>query len=118
MRKQPEDTLPHLCPHQQIWALMRGSNLGANRLTKEPSSAHTLKGIHSTGSWGLQRKEKCLSLEEGGATCLMCGTAPVEQASSQDVKLLKAAKGKQHKEALIKKKQVDKQKKKKIEKNK
>ena len=64
MRKQPEDTLPHLCAQQQIWALMKGSNLAANRLTKEPSSTHTLKGLHSTGSWRLQRKEKCLPLEE------------------------------------------------------
>ena len=94
-RKQPEDTLPHLCAQQQIWALMKGSRLGATRLTKQPSSTHSLKGLQSTGSWGLQRKEKCLPLEGGGATCLMCGTAPIEQASNQDVKLLKAAKEKQ-----------------------
>ena len=102
MRKQPEETLPHLCAQQQIWALMRGSNLGENRLTKEPSSTQTLKGFHSTGSWGLQRKEKCLPLEEGGATCLMCETAPAEEASSQDAKLLKAAKRKKAQENLNK----------------
>ena len=31
MRKQPKETLPHLCAQQQIGALMRGSNLGANK---------------------------------------------------------------------------------------
>ena len=35
----------------------------------------------------------------------MCNTAPIEQASTQDVKLLKAAKEKQHKKTLQKKKQ-------------
>ena len=78
---------------------MKGSKLGANRLTKEPSSTQTLKGFHSTGSWGLLRKEKFLPVEEGGATCLMCGTAPAEEASSQDAKLLKTAKEKQFKKA-------------------
>ena len=94
MRKQPEETLPHLCAQQQVWALMQGSKLGANRLTKEPSSTQTLKGFHSTGSWGLLRKEKCLPVEEGGATCLMCNTAPVEEVSTQDAALLKTAKDK------------------------
>ena len=106
MRKQPEETLPHLCAQQQIWALMKGSNLGANRLTKEPSATQTLKGFHSTGSWGLQRKEKCLPLEAGGATRLMCGTAPAEETSSQDAQLLKTAKEKQFKKtSLMRKKQ-------------
>jgi hypothetical protein len=105
MRKQPEETLPHLCAQQQVWALMQGSKLGANKLTKEPSSTQTLKGFHSTGSWGLLRKEKCLPVEEGGATCLMCGTAPVEEASAQDAALLKAAKEKQlKKNSLMRKK--------------
>ena len=92
MRKQPEETLPHLCAQQQVWALMKGSCLGANRLTKQPASNHTLKGsLHSTGSWGPKSKEKCLPIEEGGATCFMCEAAPIEQASLQDVKLLRAA---------------------------
>ena len=108
MRKQPEETLPHLCAQQQVWALMQGSKLGANRLTKEPSSTQTLKGFHSTGSWGLLRKEKCLPVEEGGATCLMCGTAPVEEASSQDAMLLKTAKENQFKKtSLMRKKKID-----------
>ena len=95
MRKQPEDTLPHLCAQQQVGALMKGSNLGANRLTKRPVPNQTLKGsLHSTGACGLQRKEKCLPPREGGATCLMCETAPLGQASSQDMKLLQAAKEK------------------------
>ena len=102
IRKQPKDTLPHICAQQKIRALMKGSNLGANRLTKQPSPTHTLQGLHSTGSWGLQRKEKCLPLEEGGATCLICGTAPLVQASTQDVKLLKAAKEKPLKKTLLK----------------
>ena len=105
MIKQSEDTLPHLCAQQQVWAFMKGSRLGANRVAKQPASNHTLKGLHLSGSWGLQRKVKCLPLEEGGATCLMCNTAPIEQASTQDVKLLKAAKEKQHKKTLQKKKQ-------------
>ena len=68
-------------------------------------SNQTLKGsLHSTGCWGLQRKEKCLPPGEGGVTCLMCETAPLGQASSQDMKLLKAAKEKQLKKTLLKKK--------------
>ena len=105
MRKQPEETLLHLCAQQQVWALMKGSQLGANRLTKQPVSNHTLQGsLHSTGSWGLQRKEKCLPPGEGEATCLMCETAPLGQASTQDVKLLKAVKEKQLKKIFLKKK--------------
>ena len=105
MRKQPEDTLPHLCAQQQVGALMKGSNLGANRLTKRPVPNQTLKGsLHSTGAWGLQRKEKCLPPREGGATCLMCETAPLGQASSQDMKLLQAAKEKQIKRTTLKRK--------------
>ena len=51
MRKQNEESLPHLCAQQQVWALMKNSNLGANRLTKQPASNQTLKGsLHSTGS--------------------------------------------------------------------
>ena len=107
MRKQPEETLPHLCAQQQVWALMQGSKLGANKLTKEPSSTHTLKGLHSTGSWGLMRKEKCLPVEEGGATCLMCGTAPVEEASAQDAVLLKAAKEKLFKKTSLMRKKKE-----------
>ena len=95
MRKQPEETLPHLCAQQQVWALMQGSRLGANRLTKEPFSTQTLTGFHSTGSWGLMRKEKCLPVQEGGATCLMCNTAPAKEVSVQDAALLKTAKEKQ-----------------------
>ena len=57
MRKQPKKTLPHLCAQQQIWDLMKGSDLGANRLKKESSTTQTLKGFNSTGSWGPQRKE-------------------------------------------------------------
>ena len=103
MRKQPEETLPHLCAQQKVWALMEGSNLGANRLTKQPASTQTLKGsLHSTGSWGMQRKEKCLPPGEGGATCLMCKTAPLGQASSQDMIRLEAAKEKQLKKTLLK----------------
>ena len=96
MRKQPEETLPHLCAQQQVWALMKGIQVGANQLNKQTASNHTVQGsLHSTGSWELQRKEKCLPPGEGGATCWMCETAPMGQPSSQDVKLLKAAKEKQ-----------------------
>ena len=56
MREQHENTLPHLCAQQQVWALMKGSRLGANRATKQPASNHTLTGLHSTRSWGLQRR--------------------------------------------------------------
>ena len=45
-----------------------------------------------------------------GATCLRCDTAPIEQASTQDMKLLKAAKEKQLKKNLLQKKQENKQK--------
>ena len=41
------------------------------------------------------RKEKCLPVEEGGATCLMCNTAPVEEVSDRDATLLKTEKEKQ-----------------------
>ena len=105
MRKQNEESLPHLCAQQQVWALMKNSNLGANRLTKQPASNQNLKSsLHSTGSWGLQRKEKCLPPGEGGATCLMCETAPLQQASPQDMKLLQAAKEKHNKKTFLKKK--------------
>ena len=33
MRKQSKESLPYLCAKQHIWALMKDSNLGANRLT-------------------------------------------------------------------------------------
>ena len=69
MRKQPEETLPHLCAQQQVCP---------NRLTKPPASTQTFRsGLHSIGTWGLQRKEKCLPPGDGVATCLMCGTAPL-----------------------------------------
>ena len=78
MRKQNEESLPHMCAKQQVWALMKNSTLGTDRFTKQPASHQTLKGsLHSTGSWGLQRKKKYLPPEEGGATCLMCETAPL-----------------------------------------
>ena len=110
MRKQPEETLPHLCAQQQVWALMQGSKLGANRLTKEPSSTQPLSGFHSTGTWGLMRKEKCLPVEKGGATCLMCNTAPVGKVSDRDATLLKTAKEKQVKKtSKMKKKKKRKQ---------
>ena len=84
---------------------MKGSRLGANRLAKQPASNHILKGSHHfTGSWGLQRKEKCLPQGEDGATCLMCEISPIEQAFTQDVKLLRAAKEKQLKKTFLKKK--------------
>ena len=107
MRKQPEETLPHLCAQQQVWALMQGSKLGANRLTKEPSSTQPLSGFHSTGTWGLMRKEKCLPVEEGGATCLMCNTAPVGEVSDRDATLLKTAKEKQVKKTSKMKKKKE-----------
>jgi hypothetical protein len=95
MRNLKEESLPHLCAQQQVWAIMKNDNLGANKFTKQPTSDPTLKGsLHSTGSWGLQRKEKCLPPAEGGATCLMCDTAPLQQASPKDITLLNAAKEK------------------------
>ena len=76
MRKQPEETLPHLCAQQQVWALIKGSNLGANRLSKQPASNQTLKGsLHSNGTWGLQRKEKCLP-QEKEAPPVLCVKLP------------------------------------------
>ena len=99
MRKQPEESLPHLCAQQQVWALMKDSNLVPNTLTKPPESTQTFSGsLHSTGTWGLQRKEKFPAPGEGGATCLMCETAPLGEESSLDIKLLKAAKEKTEKE--------------------
>ena len=81
MRKQSEEALPHLCAQQQVWALMKGSRLGPNRLSKPQASTQTFRsGLNSTGTWGLQRKEICLSLGDGGATCFMCGTAPLQEA--------------------------------------
>ena len=89
---------------------MQGSKLGANRLTKEPSSTQTLTGFHSTGFLGLMRKEKCLPVEEGGATCLMCNTAPVEEVSTQDAALLKSAKEKHFKKTSVMKKKKEEEK--------
>ena len=81
MRKQSEEALPHLCAQQQVWALIKGSRLGPNRLSKPQASTQTFRsGLHSKGTWGLQRKEKCLSPGDGGATCFMCGTAPLQEA--------------------------------------
>ena len=70
---------------------MKGSSLGGNLFQQQPYPTQPLKGFHSTGSWGLQRKEKCLPVK----TCLVCGTTPLEEASNMDAKLLKAAKEKQ-----------------------
>ena len=33
MRKQSKESLPHLCAQQLIWAVMKNSNLGPNRLS-------------------------------------------------------------------------------------
>ena len=105
MRQQKDASLPHLCAQQQIWALLKDSNLGPNRFSKQPAASQPLKGsLHSTGSWGLQRKEKCLPPTQGGASCLMCETAPLHETSSQDRKLLKAAKEKHAKKTNLKKK--------------
>ena len=66
MWKQPEESLPHLCAQQQVWALIKDSNLGPNRLTKPPASTQTFRGsLHSTGTWGLQRKENVFPQEKG-----------------------------------------------------
>ena len=73
MRKQSEESLPHLCAQQQIWALMKNSNPGANKLTKQPASNQAVKGsLHSTGSWGLQRKRNVFprEKEERPASCV------------------------------------------------
>ena len=50
------------------------------------------------------RQEECLPVEEGGATCLMCNTAPVEEVSARDAALLKTAKEKQVKKTSVMKK--------------
>ena len=53
------------------------------------------------------RKEKCLPVEEGGATCLMCNTAPVGEVSDRDATLLKTAKEKQVKKTSKMKKKKE-----------
>ena len=46
-------------------------------------------------------KKKFLPVEEGGATCLMCNTAPVEEVSTEDAALLKTEKEKQFKKTSM-----------------
>ena len=53
------------------------------------------------------RKEKCLPVEKGGATCLMCNTAPVQEVSDRDATLLKTAKENQVKKTSKKKKKKE-----------
>ena len=109
MRKQSYDSLPHLCAEQQVWAVMKNSNLGPTSFSKHSASPQAAKGsLHSTGSWGLQRKEKCLPPAEGGASCLMCETEPLTQVSPQDLSLLQAAKEKHNRKRFLKKNKVNK----------
>ena len=70
---------------------MKGSSLGGNLFEQKPSTDQPSKGFHSIGTWCLERKEKCLPIK----TCLVCGTAPLCEASEMDTKLVKAAKDKQ-----------------------
>ena len=43
MSKQSQDALPHNCAQQQVWALMKGSRLGPNRLSKPQASTQTFR---------------------------------------------------------------------------
>ena len=70
---------------------MKGSNsLGENLFQEKPSTDQPPRGVYSTGTWGLSRKEKCLPVK----SCLICGTAPLTSASEMDAKLLKTQKDK------------------------
>ena len=95
MRKA--ENLPHLNEKLHLWAQMKGSNLGKNLFQQRPSTDRPPKGIHSTGTWGLARKEKCQNMFDVKSikTCLMCGTAPMSEASKMDAKLLKVAQDQQ-----------------------
>ena len=73
MRKTAD--LPHMCEKQQIWTQMKSNLMEGNLL-----ESATTKGYHSTGRWGLQRKEKC----HPEKTCLVCGTAPLDEAPPKD----------------------------------
>ena len=77
MRKTAD--LPHMCEKQQIWTQMKSNLMEGNLL-----ESATTKGYHSTGRWGLQRKEKC----HPEKTCLGCGTAPLDEAPSKDQQIL------------------------------
>ena len=92
MRKA--QNLPHFCEK----ALMKGSTLGGNLFQQKPSTDQPPKGFHSTGTWGLQMKQKCQPVK----TCRVCGTAPLGEPSEMDTKLLKAAEDKQMKKVPAK----------------
>ena len=79
------ENLPYLNESFHLWARMKGSNsLGENLFKEKPSTDQPPRGVHSTGTWELSRKEKCLPIK----SCLICGTAPLTSASEMDAKLL------------------------------
>ena len=83
------ENLPHLNESFHLWARMKGSNiLGENLFQEKPDQLP--RGVHSTGTWGLSRKEKCIPIK----SCLICGTAPLTSASEMDAKLLTSQKDK------------------------
>ena len=86
MRKTAD--LPHMCEKQQIWTQMKSNLMEGNLL-----ESATTKGYHSTGRWGLQRKEKC----HPEKTCLVCGTAPLDEAPPKDQQILREAQEKHEK---------------------
>ena len=93
MRKTAD--LPHTCEKQQIWTQMKGSSqmLTGNLLEKTATTSNHTKGYHSTGRWGLQRKQKC----HPEKTCLVCGTAPLDEAPPKDQRILREAQEKHEK---------------------
>ena len=93
MRKTAD--LPHMCEKQQIWTQMKGSSqmLTGNLLEKTATTSKHTKGYQSTGRWGLQRKQKC----HPEKTCLVCGTAPLDEAPPKDQQILREAQEKHEK---------------------
>ena len=84
--------LPHLCERQMLWTTIKGSSLPGNLLEKPATSPKYSKGYHSTGTWGLMRKQKCPE-----RPCLVCGTAPVDEAPPKDQMMLREANEKHEK---------------------
>ena len=105
MRKQSEEALPHLCAQQQVWALMKGSRLGPNRLRKPQASTQTFRsGLHSTGTWGLQWKEKMSFPRGRGCHLRHVQDSPPAGGIVSGSKAVRRCKRKQKQKHVLKKK--------------
>ena len=71
-----------------LWTQMRGSILPANLLEKAStsSSSYNDSSYNSAGSWGLDRKEKCIT------PCLPCGSSQTNDYHPLDEQLMAQAK--------------------------